>query len=202
MDYKTLNAHIGNIDLFLLDQILKGRFDAQMKILDCGCGEGRNLFYFLREGYDMFGVDKDAKALRMLHLWAKSFNIEAIGQRFVQASLEKMPFEDEKFDAILCLSVLHFAESEDHFFTMLHEMTRLLRKDGVLLIGMLTDIISTQNIKRINSGSTHTFSSRFLLRHDHFQSIANSGIFEVVENLRIHSEPGVQDMAYFVLKKK
>jgi ubiquinone/menaquinone biosynthesis C-methylase UbiE len=202
MNYKALNKHLGNIDLFLLDQILKGRFHDQMKILDAGCGEGRNLHFFLREGYDVYGLDKDPGALRMLHVLARSFNTGNIRERFVQALLEEMPFSDQSFDAVICISVLHFVKNEATFLTMMDEMSRVLGKDGILLIGMLTDIISSRAEGYCQPYSENPDHPLFLLKPDHYQTIIKTGIFEVVENLRIHAEPGVQDMAYFVLRKK
>jgi hypothetical protein len=48
---KELNQLLGNIDIYLLDQILKARFEKHCKILDAGCGEGRNLIFFVRNEY-------------------------------------------------------------------------------------------------------------------------------------------------------
>ena len=50
---KELNHLLGNIDIYLLDQILKDRFKKSFKILDAGCGEGRNLIYFVRNGFKL-----------------------------------------------------------------------------------------------------------------------------------------------------
>ncbi|MFT3743892.1 MAG: hypothetical protein QM785_06305 [Pyrinomonadaceae bacterium] len=41
----------GGIDIYLFDQIQKGRFSPGMKILDAGCGGGRNIHWLLRNGY-------------------------------------------------------------------------------------------------------------------------------------------------------
>ena len=63
MTVKNLNSKLGNIDIYLLDQILKGRFNKGMKILDAGCGEGRNLIYFMREGFTVYGIDENHLAI-------------------------------------------------------------------------------------------------------------------------------------------
>ena len=65
MDINSLNRLLGNIDIYLLDQILKGRFTKEMKILDAGCGEGRNTVYFLHEGYQIFGADSNPIAIQI-----------------------------------------------------------------------------------------------------------------------------------------
>ncbi len=40
MNFQDLNKEIGNIDIYLLDQILKGRYQQTHRILDAGCGFG------------------------------------------------------------------------------------------------------------------------------------------------------------------
>ena len=47
----NIREEFGDIDIYLFDQLLKGRLDASMSLLDAGCGGGRNLYYFLRNGY-------------------------------------------------------------------------------------------------------------------------------------------------------
>ena len=49
----NLQEWFGQIDIYLFDQLLKGRLTPRMRMLDAGCGGGRNLIYFLREGYDV-----------------------------------------------------------------------------------------------------------------------------------------------------
>jgi SAM-dependent methyltransferase len=55
----NLQEQFGQIDIYLLDQILRGRIARGLRIFDAGCGSGRNLFYFLCEGYEVFGADAD-----------------------------------------------------------------------------------------------------------------------------------------------
>ncbi len=50
----------GDIDIYLFDQFLKNRFTPEMKILDAGCGGGRNVVYFLLSGFQVFAIDRDA----------------------------------------------------------------------------------------------------------------------------------------------
>jgi SAM-dependent methyltransferase len=61
MKEDNLQELFGNIDIYLFDQLLKGRFFSGMRVLDAGCGTGRNLVYFLRNGYQVFGVDQSAE---------------------------------------------------------------------------------------------------------------------------------------------
>ena len=59
----TLQEQFGQIDIYLFDQILRGNISPGMRVVDAGCGGGRNLQYLLREGYEVFGVDVSAEAV-------------------------------------------------------------------------------------------------------------------------------------------
>ena len=60
---RDLEAEFGNIDIYLFDQLLRGRFDTRPRVLDAGCGDGRNLRYLLRHGFECYGVDQDQRAV-------------------------------------------------------------------------------------------------------------------------------------------
>ena len=55
----ALLAEFGEIDIYLFDQLLRGRFDGRRRLLDAGCGTGRNLRFFLRCGFDVRAADVD-----------------------------------------------------------------------------------------------------------------------------------------------
>lgn len=131
MNPKDLNKLLGNIDIYLLDQILKERFSKDMRILDAGCGEGRNAIYFLNEGYRIFGIDQEELGVQYLKYLAKTINPNYDLDRFQIAKLEEIPFHDGAFDAIICSAVFHFAQSEKHFFQMLNELLRVLKLGGI-----------------------------------------------------------------------
>ena len=136
MLYPELNQLLGNPDLHLLDQILKGRYEPRMRVLDAGCGEGRNLPYFVRNNFDVWGVDTNATALRLLRLQGKSWNPAFDGERFIESDVAELPFPPTSFDAVLCVAVLHFARDEAHFFRMTDQLLRVLKPSGSLFIRM------------------------------------------------------------------
>jgi tellurite methyltransferase len=140
MQYRELNRLLGNLDIYLLDAILKGHFEPEMKILDAGCGEGRNLFYFIRNGFSVSGIDHNASAIQMLQFSARSLNPAFSPTEFKVGKLEELPWQDQAFDAIICSAVLHFAENEKHFFTMADELIRVLKPGGSLFIRMASDL--------------------------------------------------------------
>ena len=59
----TLQEQFGAIDIYLFDQLLRGRLPRGMRVLDAGCGNGRNLLYLLRNGYDVSATDRDPGAI-------------------------------------------------------------------------------------------------------------------------------------------
>ena len=128
----TLQEQFGQIDIYLFDQILRGNIAPGLRVLDAGCGGGRNLVYLLREGYEVFGVDADAAAVASVQGMAKALAPELPGANFQVAGIEAMPFNDEFADVVTCNSVLHFARNEAHLDAMVGEMWRVLRPSGML----------------------------------------------------------------------
>src|SRR5437016_2472827 len=111
-----LESQFGGIDIYLFDQLLRGRIRPGMRILDAGCGSGRNLVYLLREGYEVFGVDQDPRAIA--HLPVDRFRVEPI---------EAMSFPDAFADVVLSSAVLHFARDDAQFQAMLLGTWRVLK---------------------------------------------------------------------------
>ena len=138
MDISSLNKLLGNIDVYLLDQILKGRFSKDQKILDVGCGEGRNQIYFLREDYQVFGVDSNPIAIQMARIQAQTIQKDYDIHRFQTALVEDMPFHKEAVDVVISSAVLHFANNTAHFYKMMDEMVRVLKPQGLLFLRMTT----------------------------------------------------------------
>src|ERR1041385_8754553 len=92
MPVPTIQEQFGQIDIYLFDQLLKCRISPGMRILDAGCGSGRNLVYFLREGYEVYAVDPDVqavesvRALHRLHVWVNGVNFVPFPQKVNQVS--------------------------------------------------------------------------------------------------------------------
>lgn len=89
----NLKAEFGNIDIYLFDQLLKGRFEHCQRILEVGCGTGRNLTYFLKRDFEVHGVDKNPEAIRGVQKLAQQLNASNDGQNFVVAAIENLPYE-------------------------------------------------------------------------------------------------------------
>lgn len=150
----TLQQQFGPIDIYLFDQLLRGRIVPGMRILDAGCGSGRNLVYFLNEGYEVFGVDQDPAAISGLP-----------AANFRAANIEEMPFPDAFADVVISSAVLHFARDDDRFSAMLHKMWRVLKPGGLFFCRLASSIGIENQIQRI-AGRVHLLpdgSERYLV---------------------------------------
>ena len=130
----------GNIDIYLFDQLLKGTYDDCRSVIDVGCGGGRNLVYFLKNGYDVFGIDPNAgviESVKGLSLKLAPLNPP---ENFAVANAEDMPFGDAAFDLAICSAVLHFAKDNAHFDAMLSSIWRVIKPGGYLFARLASDI--------------------------------------------------------------
>ena len=130
----------GDIDIYLFDQLARGRLDHRRRVLDAGCGAGRNLRYFLTHGYDCHGIDRDASAVAQLRRDAQALGLGDAESRFVAGDVESVPWSDHAFDAVISSAVLHFADSRRHFERMVAEMWRVLAPGGLLFARLASTI--------------------------------------------------------------
>src|SRR5438128_6387081 len=162
-----LNLHdwFGSIDIYLFDQLLKGRITPQMKLLDAGCGGGRNLIYFLKSGFDICGVDQSAESIGQLRARAASLAPHLAADNFRVESVEKMSFADESFDCVISSAVLHFARDEEHWRNMVREMWRVLKPGGIFFARLASSIGMEDKIRGIEGRRYHIPDGidRFLL---------------------------------------
>ncbi|MGA2673845.1 MAG: class I SAM-dependent methyltransferase [Terracidiphilus sp.] len=128
----SVQEQFGQIDIYVFDQILRGNIAADMRVLDAGCGYGRNLVHLLREGCEVFALDLDADAIEHVRQLSASLETGLPAENFQVGSIERMPFPDGFADVVICASVLHFARDDRHFRTMLAELWRVLRPGGML----------------------------------------------------------------------
>ena len=127
-----VQEQFGQIDIYLFDQILRGNITAEMRVLDAGCGYGRNLVYLLREGCEVFALDEDADGIEHVRQLSASLATGLPAENFQVASIERMPFPDGFADVVICSAVLHFAQDEERFRAMLAELWRVLKPGGML----------------------------------------------------------------------
>ncbi|WP_263359717.1 class I SAM-dependent methyltransferase [Acidicapsa ligni] len=128
----SIQQQFGQIDIYVFDQILRGNITADMRVLDAGCGYGRNLVYLLRERCQIFALDANADAVEHVRRLSGSLMTGLPPENFQVEVIEHMQFPDDFADVVLCNSVLHFARDEDHFQKMLSELWRVVKPGGML----------------------------------------------------------------------
>jgi tellurite methyltransferase len=144
-----LQEQFGPIDIYLFDQILRGRIAPGMRILDAGCGGGRNLVYLLRQGYEVFGADADPRAITAARSLAASLAPALPVANFRVEALEAMSFSDAFADAVLVSAVLHFARDDQQFDAMLRGVWRALKPGGLLFCRLASSIGMEAQVRKI-----------------------------------------------------
>ena len=137
-----LQQEFGEIDIYLFDQLLRGRFDARPRILDAGSGSGRNLPFFVRHGYQVAAIDREAASVAA---------IRNLVPASVCGALDALPWKDGEFHAVICSAVLHFARDADHWDAMVRELWRVLAADG-LFFARLASSIGIERLLPATSG--------------------------------------------------
>ena len=128
----SIQEQFGQIDIYIFDQILRGNIEPGMRVLDAGCGYGRNLVHLLRVGCEVFALDEDAEAVEHVRQLSASLQTGLPAENFQVGSIEQVPFPSDFADVVLCNAVLHFARDERHFRAMLAELWRVVKPGGML----------------------------------------------------------------------
>lgn len=147
----TLQEQFGQIDIYLFDQLLRGRIVPGMRVFDAGCGGGRNLVYLLRGGYEVCGNDADAVAIGQVRALAQSlapgrphdFRVEAI---------EQTSFPDRHANVVIASAVLHFARDAGHFTDMLRQLWRVLAPGGIFFARLASTIGIADEVTPLGGG--------------------------------------------------
>lgn len=136
----VLQEQFGQIDIYLFDQLLRGRIVPGMRILDAGCGAGRNLVYLLQAGYEVFGADADAASIAEVRRLAARLAPALPAENFRVESLEALTFPSLFADTVICSAVLHFAADDARFNAMLQGCWRVLKQNGLFFCRLASSI--------------------------------------------------------------
>ena len=199
MSIEFLREHIEGVDIYILDQILKGRYKQADKILDAGCGSGRNLKWFYKSGYKVYGIDENLDDIK--HCQDIYRNQKA---HFKQATLENIPFEANSFDHVLCNAVLHFAEDLSHYLKMFEELFRILKPGGSLFIRIASNFGMENDVKLIEDGVYRLLdgSKRFLLTQQILNDLLNRKDIKFLEDLKTTIVYNKRCMSTLVIQKE
>lgn len=195
-----LQEQFGQIDIYLFDQLLRGNIAANMRVLDAGCGSGRNLVYLLREGCEVFAVDRNPEAIEHVRRLAGSLGNPAPPDNFRVAALEQIPFPDGLADAVICNAVLHFARGREHFLAMIHELWRVLRPGGVLFCRLASRI--GMDFEPVRDGIYRVGGSEwFLVDEPMLMALTRAWDAELLDPLKTTIVQNSRCMTTWVLRK-
>ena len=162
----SLREQFGDIDVYLFDQLLRGRIVSGMKVLDAGCGSGRNLVFLMRAGFDVWGVDESAETITAVQRLATEL-VEVPPGRFRVERVESMSHDAGSMDVVISSAVLHFARDANHWMAMVHEMWRVLAPGG-LLFARLATTVGQPHLTPLGGGRyvMPDGTTRFLVDHE------------------------------------
>ncbi len=162
------------------------------RVLDLGCGVGWLTDRLARRGYEAFAVDivqDNALGLRAADVYLRA---GSVFER-VWGELERPPFLDRTFDAVICNASLHYASTE----VVLAEVNRILRPGGLFVIMNSPVHTEAQSAERAESSFRRRLSqlgaSEYLVsRYHHFvRSSLEAAIAAAIGPPRNHRfEPG------------
>lgn len=202
-DGATLQDHFGDIDIYLFDQLLRGRITPGMRVLDAGCGRGRNLVYMLRAGFDVFGVDADREAVAAVRQLAERLAPAHPRGHFRVERLTSLSFPDQTFHAVITNAVLHFAADEVEFQATLAELWRVLEPNGMLFARLASSIGLEDRIRPLG-GRRYGLpdgTDRFLVDEPFLMAAAADLQAELLDPIKTVNVQGQRCMTTWCLRK-
>jgi 2-polyprenyl-3-methyl-5-hydroxy-6-metoxy-1,4-benzoquinol methylase len=192
---KELEA-IRGIDVYLIDQLLKERVNADSKILDAGCGSGRNIHYIIENNFKVSGIDASEVCIHQLRS-----KYPKIKGNFHHSSLEDFT-SNTQFDFIICNAVLHFARDHEHFSEMFSSLINLLAKGGILFIRMTSDIgLSLKSTGRKGVFDLPDGSERYLITRKHIDALLSKHSLSLLEPVKTVKVEDLRSMTTIVVTK-
>jgi tellurite methyltransferase len=200
----TLQEQFGQIDIYLFDQLLKGRILPGMRILDAGCGEGRNIVYFLREGYEVYGADADPESVESVRALARRLAPTLPASNFRVEPVERMSFEDGCADVVISNTVLHFAANDAQFERMLMGSWRVLKPGGLFFCRLGSTIGMESQVEQIQGRRYRSpdGSVRYLPDEAMLGSFTKQLGGELMDSLKTTVVQNLRSMTTWVLRKK
>jgi tellurite methyltransferase len=198
-----LSAIFGQIDIYLFDQLLRGRIVPGMRVFEAGCGYGRNLAYFLRAGYEVAAVDANPNAVEAVRSLAAELAPRIAASSFRAEAIESNSFPEHSADVVISSAVLHFAPDEETFRAMLHASWRLL-KPGGLFFCRLGSTIGMEGFIPLGGRrfSVPDGSERFLVDEPYLMELTSELGGRMLDPLKTTVVQNLRCMTTWVLTKR
>lgn len=156
------------------------------KVLDMGCGDGKNSFFLEQEGFSVVGVDRSACAMDGLQNRFRRAGRTPQGVYFVGdiESDTEITKESEAYDALISYGIFHCLNPSTRIETQ-RRYQSLVKPEGLLIFTCLTDVIemplnhgtdsitlvNEQEIDAVFSGWERTYEERGIIVEDHLPVI-------------------------------
>lgn len=105
------------------------------KVLEAGCGTGRESIYMASRGADLTAIDVTDKSISVAKEHSEKFNFK-YKIKFNKASVLELPFENNSFDIVLSSGVIHHTEKPQIAF---QQLVRVLKPGGYLILYVYND---------------------------------------------------------------
>jgi tellurite methyltransferase len=198
-----LQEQFGEIDIYLFDQLLRRRIVPGMRVLDAGCGTGRNLVYLLQAGYEVFGIDSDPVSIQAVQRLAARLAPGLPATNFRVESIERISFPTATADVVLCNAVLHFAHDDAQFSAMLQGVWRALKPGGIFFCRLASSIGMEGQVRPV-TGRWHLLpdgSHRYLVDEPFLMELTRSLGAELLDPLKTTVVQGQRCMTTWVIRK-
>jgi ubiquinone/menaquinone biosynthesis C-methylase UbiE len=196
---KTITKFDG-IDIYLFDQIQKGRLKDKSTILDAGCGKGRNMTFLAQNGIEVHGIDISEETVSICKKKFSDFN----NIKVQVANLTQIPYPNDSFDFITCSAVLHFAKDFNDFHAQINELWRVLRTNGILFIRQASSI-GIENLITDLGNNRYLLpdgSERFLVTLNDILEVTKKLNAELLDPIKTTNVQDLRCMTTWVAKKK
>ena len=199
-----LASLFGPIDIYLFDQLLRGRIAAGMTVFDAGCGHGRNLVFLLRQAFEVYGVDPDPEAIRAMRSLVAQLAPQLPEANFRAEPLEASSFPDHLADVVISSAVLHFARDEAHFAAILRGTWRLVKPNGLFFCRLASSIGMEQRVEPLGGRrfALPDGSERFLVDEPYLLALTAELGGRMLDPLKTTVVQDQRSMTTWVLRRK
>lgn len=189
-DQDKLLREIGQLNLRLLEQVMEGHIQPQMKILEICCGYGHNIRFFIKHGYKAFGVDKSEEAIQLIREYLPGWNSSLNINNFQLADPLNLPFDDNTFDYSYALHFSELTLNTDNLRALIKEGLRVIKPSGVLFLELETNI-------GLDGKILHLIGNRYLMQDGHEKIlVAEKEIEEILKTLKCRTLPPLTTFIY------
>jgi len=197
-------APLGRMDVYLIDQFMKGRFRAAPRVLDAGCGAGRNLDLFLTGGHEVWIVDPAAAPLKSARRHAARLGAPVPEERIHLGAIENLELPADYFDVVLSIAVLHFARDVGHWTDMVDTLWARLAPGGTLFARLASSIGIEDRVRATTPGRFRLpeGSERYLVTLDDLIATTERLGGELVEPIKTVNVQDQRCMTTWIVRRR